>query len=142
MAATSVKAKFQEPESVLEARERMLALDEDACNIQAQLADFNRTSPDGSRLSVEEYNTWRHGAVYALNKKRMEYRRLKLWVSTREQIISGVIDDVVGANENDPHKLLLLLYQICKRHLDFSSLAPVEQTVMDVAQKYLRSHKA
>lgn len=53
-------------------------------SIEAQLSDKDRRK-DGTRLSNEEYQRWRHGAVLALKNVDVDLRRLRQENGRRQQ---------------------------------------------------------
>jgi len=133
-------SQFDLPKTIQEARARMLELDDATRSIEAQLADHNRTTEDGSRLSMEAYNTWRRSALHALNRKRTEYRFLKQWVKDRESDLTRTDLAGTGIDAQDPARLLLLAYRICRKHLDWAILPPTEKAILDTVRQYLRNH--
>jgi hypothetical protein len=133
-------SKFDVPESIQEARERMAVLIEATQLIEVQLTNYNVAGKDGNRLSVEEWNTWRNSARYALVKKRAEHRFLKDWVRSMEEGLKDQAIKISGDDGSKPVRLLLLAYKICRKHLDLANLPPAELTVLDAIRLYLREH--
>lgn len=76
---------FDIPKSIDEAEERVLLLQEEVENIQAQLGSKVRKADprDGHEMTSEEYAEWRFKAHIALTKKLNELRRLKHWMKVR-----------------------------------------------------------
>lgn len=72
--------EFTPPKDLDEALRRREELTDEIQDIQAQLADKNKTDQDGNRLSSKEYWSWRNSAQYALNKKLSEQRKIKRWI--------------------------------------------------------------
>lgn len=101
--------QFRDPESVLEAQERMLSLSQDVMNIERQLAEPPRGEND-------EYRRWRSKAHGSLVYKKSEHAFLKHWVTERRrQIEAGKLDIF---HPNDPREILVRTRQALKKALD------------------------
>lgn len=75
---------FDPPATVAEAEERLLTCAAQVQDIQAQLADKNRTDPDtGRRLLEHEWHEWRKRAVFALGRRQMETKALRQWLAAQ-----------------------------------------------------------
>lgn len=68
------------PTEIDDAERLLAAITSEAQAIQDQLSDRDRTHPDGTRLTGEEYWSWRKRAVDALRHIRDEQRDLKFHV--------------------------------------------------------------
>jgi hypothetical protein len=76
----ATRLRFIEPQSLAEAEERLLDIKENMRLIEAQLADRNRLTENGQRMTEREYHEWRSRAVFAKAAKTSEVARLKAWM--------------------------------------------------------------
>jgi hypothetical protein len=87
---------FKPPGSIKEAQGRKRKLEIDIANIDLQLADRNRTLPDGRRMSGSEHNEWMRRARSSAIIKRAEHSYLKDWIKDlrRERTARAVLGHV------------------------------------------------
>ena len=72
--------RFEVPESIEEAKDRRLQLNNDIREIQVQMSNRNMVDIDGERVEGEEYWQWRNRANLALAAKQSETGYLKQWI--------------------------------------------------------------
>jgi hypothetical protein len=77
--------RFPTPASVPAAERRILELQQGIGEIEAQLADKNRRTVEGRRLTAEEYHGWRRSAISALTLKGAELRYCRAWLKARSR---------------------------------------------------------
>jgi len=71
---------FIEPKTLEEAESRRAQLATDIAAIQNQLGTLNKTTPEGRRLTVQEWEQWRKKAKAAHTHKCAELRAVKEWM--------------------------------------------------------------
>jgi hypothetical protein len=77
---SSTRPVFVEPKTWTEAHQRLLEITNNAVDIQHQLTSGSRNHEDGTPYTALEYQQWRRRAVYAMNMKQQEGRKLKAWI--------------------------------------------------------------
>jgi|KBSSwiStaDraftv2_1062776.scaffolds.fasta_scaffold1231405_2 hypothetical protein len=100
-----MRPNYEFPADIETAQHRLGELTFEAQKVQDQLSNRNRTTFDGSRLSAQEYWTWRGKAVVALRHLHDERRELKLHLhklrmdGRQEHGVSrfAVVEDLVRA---------------------------------------------
>lgn len=129
----SILTKFEQPTSIIEARNRLAALFADISLIEAQLTDPNRTDGSERRLGKEEYQRWRKSAKYALASKRAEQMYLKTWVqNTREQKAEEMRSRFQDGREMIA-AMVLVVNNLFDRYPDLT-LSTADQATVDLAR--------
>lgn len=90
---------IDEPKTISDAQNRLLALREELGKIRAQLTDDNRKSKLNE--SDETYLSWRHKAIHARNMKMAQQSRLQQWIQTQRALRAAI-----ALNTQDPIILL------------------------------------
>ena len=88
-----------EPKTISDAQNRLLALREELGKIRAQLTDDNRKSKLNE--SDDTYQSWRHKAIHARNMKMAQQSRLQQWIQTQRALRAAI-----ALNTQDPIILL------------------------------------
>jgi len=122
------------------ARDLKRRLDElrvELATIEGHLADKNRTSATGNRLTNEQYHSWRKNAIRAHATKTEQVREIKKGLAEfRRSVLGSAID----ADPDNPQDLLTLCYQAheaIKSRIGIDSLEPSEVLTFDLVRDYV-----
>lgn len=130
---------FTAPKSLGEAQERILNVTFNIQNIEAQLADRNRTMVGGVRLDAKSYFTWRAKTITALKFQAAELRSLKQWVKSAR---ANALFAHQKIDPTDPKSLIVAGARLLQRLRAEVDLDPDEQAVVDCFTLYERNHLA
>lgn len=131
-------ATFKEPGSVGEARARLQDLLANMEAIHDELRDNRKLVAQGRKLPVGSYSAWRQRTLRKLDQTKQEYRFVKVWLHEWEQQEHSLLLRNAPFDPKDPEQLLLLLYRLCHKYLDFDKLEPRYKTVVVAARAYLK----
>ncbi len=104
------KYRFNPPETIREAKERMLILLRDIWNIEKQRGDAVRYTREGVELTPEEFQNWRSRISASHVFKKTEYQELKHWIKERRRELDAKEAQI--EDPNNPRELLLLAKQV------------------------------
>lgn len=128
------------PATLEAAEQHYLELSEQIESIQAQLSSANHVDENGVRLSDHEYHQWRSRAVWALNKKLGERRRIKAWLKTANLEASRIAAGV--ENPKNVVELVGALSRALKDAVGGENLTVQEQLLLKLAEAYIRAKSA
>lgn len=118
-------AGYDFPDDIEEAETMLRDVQADVVGIQTQLGNRNRTHPDGTRFTDQEYWDWRGRAAGALHHRLEELRELKAHVrglrAKRRSVIPThrtrlqLVDELVlSYRDGDTATVMLLLSDLAK----------------------------
>ncbi|MCA0270133.1 MAG: hypothetical protein LCH53_13095 [Bacteroidetes bacterium] len=126
---------FQPPKDAARARERIAKTVFDIKNMEAMLADPDRVTPTGRRLSAVKWRKWRAGTLKALHFKQDELQRLKAWLRLE---IRRIETAPLGVNPEDGDDgLMLAAYRSLEALRGLDGVPPEIVLVRDALKRRL-----
>lgn len=111
-----MKHDFTPPESLSEAKERLLVLTKSVLQIQSQLSFPERRNPDGTTMTHGEHASWRAKALRKLSEMQIEATSLRHWITERR--VSVAMGRLTGDEYPEPAILLSRARALLSRHRD------------------------
>lgn len=128
------------PLSRAAAEQEILDLSENIEMIQAQLAEKNHLDENGRRLNDHEYHQWRSRAVWAMQKKIGQRRRIKAWL--KQVCMESVRIEAGVPAPTNPVELICSLMAALKNAIPGPDLTDHERLLIRLAEEYIRAKSA
>lgn len=139
------RKEFVEPTTIAEAQERLDTLSVETAQIQLQVGNDNVADINGNRIPYDDWYDWRRRALYALEAKRADMRRLKRWIKDARGNVPISWEDADRLGFLTPEQMLKGMFylekisEILQVGINPGRLRPEEMTLCNEARDFVTS---